>query len=55
MWRKFKLNLGYVILHIDDWFADKGVFFDWFVKDKDNYVSFLCRWGFDIVNRNYNE
>ena len=46
---KFKLKIGYMLLDIDDWFARKNIYFDWFSKDKDNHVSILCRLAFNLI------
>lgn len=46
---KFKVNLGYLLLTIDDWFSVIHICFNPFVKDKDNHISFLCRWGFNLI------
>ena len=45
-----KIKLGYLLLDIDDWFAKRHIYFNLFVKDKENQVSFLSRWGYDLVN-----
>jgi len=45
----FKFELGMLLLSLDDWLGTKHIYFDLFVKDKENHVSFLCRWGFRLV------
>lgn len=44
-----KKRLGYLLLNIDDWFARRKIYFNWFAKDKDSHVNFLCRWGFALI------
>lgn len=51
--RKIRYNVGYFLLDIDDWFAERKIFFDWFVKDKENHVSLLSRIGFNLIFNNY--
>lgn len=51
--RKIKYNLGFFLLDIDDWFAKRKIYFNWFVKDKASHVSFLSRVGFDLIFNNY--
>ena len=46
---RFKYKLGSLLLDMDDWFARIHIHFDLFVKDKDNHVSFLSRWGFKLI------
>ena len=38
--------LGNSLLNIDDWFARRHIYFN---KDKENHISFLCRWGFALI------
>lgn len=53
MWKKFKYNLGYILLEIDDWFAKREIFFNWFIKDKENHVSLLGKTGLGLMMKNY--
>jgi hypothetical protein len=46
---KLKTHLGYLLLTIDDLFAKHHIHFNLFVKDKDNHINFLCRWGFNLI------
>ena len=49
--KTLKYKLGSLLLNIDDWFARYHIYFDIFTKskDRDNHVSFLCRWGFALI------
>ena len=44
--RELRIKLGMWLLELDDWFASKGIYFNWFKKDNPNFVNFLCKWGF---------
>jgi len=41
--------LGFLLLDIDDWFAKRNIYFDFLIKDKENHVNFLCRWGIRLI------
>jgi hypothetical protein len=49
MIKNLKYNVGNILLNIDDWFAKRHIYFTLFVKDKENHVSFLSRWGFALI------
>ena len=50
-----KYKLGNLLLNMDDYFARHNIYFDLFIKDKDNHVNLLCKWGFNLVLNNYKE
>lgn len=45
---KMRMIIALWFLDLDDWFAEKNIFLNWFTKDKDNHVSWLARVGFRI-------
>ena len=47
--KRFKIRLGYLFLDVDDWFAKKHIYFNFFSKNKETHVNFLCRWGFNLI------
>ncbi len=43
-----RMTIALWFLDLDDWLAKKNIFFDWFVEDKDNHVSWVAKVGFRI-------
>ena len=55
--RSFKYNftswLGILLIDIDDWFAKRKIYFNWFAENKEDHVNFLCKWAFDLLFDSY--
>ena len=42
-------KIGHFLLDLDDWFAEKGIYFNLFGKNEDRHASILAVWGFNLL------
>lgn len=45
---KMREKLAEKILNLDDWFARRGIYFNYFNKNDKEHISFLTRLGFKL-------